>query len=365
MTTRTMINTAILLFWMLCQGAYAGNLLRVVPTLGSTTLSTPYPIALCLTSNVSCQNHRITTTSFAISATAARHIYHGVTLTVPSGYTPPCVHPIGNTCTLPPISNTISYTPPLITPIGTYASYTGTQDGQVYYSTNNGANWSATSVEPASGSAVNAVFATASFLYAGTANGMMVYSNDNGTTWVNSNVPTSGSAVESVFVNTASGYIYVGAANGQVYYSSNGGTTWSTVTTPPSLTSAAVNSLFVVSLNVLYAGCADGYVYYSTDGGTSWVAINGSVDGSAVMGVYMANGILYVNTADEYIYISNALTGGGAWVAEGQTAYRLFVDATATYVLSGTQGGYVFSLSTGDELGFVTQSPINSVFMLT
>ena len=46
------------------------------------------------------------------------------------------------------------------------------------------------------------------------------------------------------------------------------------------------------------------------------------------------------------------------------TVYSLFVNADGSVIDAGTQGGFVYSLSTGDELGFVTYSPINSLFFL-
>ena len=124
-----------------------------------------------------------------------------------------------------------------------------------------------------------------------------------------------------------------------------------------------MNSLFVVSSSELYAGCQNGDVYYSNNSGSSWTAINGSPDGSPIASISMYSNTLYVATGNEYAYTSTSITGGGSWTWYGQTVYRLFVSGLGT-IYAGTQGGYVYSLTTGDEIGFVAASPINSLFIV-
>jgi hypothetical protein len=111
-------------------------------------------------------------------------------------------------------------------------------------------------------------------------------------------------------------------------------------------------------------GSANGTVYYSSNKGTSWTAIKSSPDNTAIYNVFATSNNLYVNTATQYAYSSTSLTSGSHWIPFGQTVYSLFVNADASIIYAGTQDGYIFSLSTGDELGFVTYSPINSVFFL-
>lgn len=234
--------------------------------------------------------------------------------------------------------------------------YSGTQNGNVYYSTNNGLTWTATTV-PAGGSSVNSVFVANNTLYAGTSNGFIYYSTNNGNSWSNTSQPDT-SAVNSVFVTA--NILYASTANGNVFYSTDNGNTWSS-TSPPD--GSAVNSIFVTS-NALYAGTANGNVYYSTNNGTTWSAINSQPDGTAVNSIFVNNNTLYVGTANEDVYSSTALTGGGTWTTIAQSVYSLFVNSTNNTLYAGTQSGYVFSVTGGAQLGFVTYSPINSVYVL-
>ena len=234
--------------------------------------------------------------------------------------------------------------------------YSGTQNGNVYYSLDAGATWTATTV-PSSGNAVNSVFAKSPNLYAGIADGYVYYSMNNGTTWIH-NSSLDGSAVNSIFVTDTA--IYAGTANGSVGYSIDLGNSWNIVSQPDG---SSVDSVFVTS-SALYAGTANGNVYYSTNNGATWTAINGLVDGSAIRSIYISNNTLYVGTANEHIYTSTSLQGGGVWVLNAQTAYSLFVNPLDNTLYAGTQSGFVVSITDGVQLGFVTYSPINSIYVL-
>jgi photosystem II stability/assembly factor-like uncharacterized protein len=238
--------------------------------------------------------------------------------------------------------------------------YAGAANGNVYFSENGGASWQTTTV-PSAGNAVNSVFATSTSLYIGSADHFVYYSTDNGTNWTQTSASPDASAVNSVFVLSAN-TLYIGTEGGHLYISTNNGTSWTPAPTQPS--GSAVNSIFIVSSTVWYAGSADGNVYYTANGGTSWTPINGLPDGSAIHNIFATQNMLYVDTANEYVYTSTSLTGGGSWTTYAQTVFSLFVNATGAVIDAGTQGGYIYSLTTGDEVGFVAYSPINSVFFL-
>lgn len=106
-----------------------------------------------------------------------------------------------------------------------------------------------------------------------------------------------------------------------------------------------------------------GNVYYSINNGVTWVSINGQPDGSSVQNVFIGGSTIYVSTQNEFAYSSLALTGGGSWNTIAQTVYSLFVTSAST-LYAGTQGGYVYSITAGEELGFVAYTPINSVYVL-
>lgn len=258
------------------------------------------------------------------------------------------------------------------------AIYAGTFSGYVYFSNDNGLTWTNT-VVPSPGNAVNSVFSTANTLYVGSTDGKVYYSTDNGSLW-NSTAAVPGSTpVNSVFVATMNNVltIYVGTQDGNVYYTVDG-TTWTATANPGS---AAVNSLFITAANAIYAGSADGHVYYSINNGNNWSQINGpaTMVAAPVQNVFVANNQLYINTRQtsangtlppgtidfEYAYFNNNPTDlNPVWTLFSQITYTLFVNSDASVIHAGTQGGYVFSLTTGDELGFITYSPITSLFFL-
>ncbi|MCW8409622.1 hypothetical protein OQJ13_11635 [Legionella sp. PATHC035] len=251
--------------------------------------------------------------------------------------------------------------------------YSGTAKGFVYFSTDNGLTWTATSV-PSPGNAVNSVFATPSALYVGSADGKVYYSTNNGTSWTATNAPGT-SSVNSVFV-TAASIIYTGTQEGTVYYSANNGVSWTATTTNPG--TGPINSIFL-STSSIYVGSNDGNVYYSTNNGTNWNQIRGPEASVSVpvQNVFAVNGQLYVNTRQtstnstlppgtinfEYAYFANSLTDPNpTWTLLSQITYTLFVNSDASLMHAGTQNGHVFSLTTGDDLGFITSSPITSLF---
>jgi len=233
--------------------------------------------------------------------------------------------------------------------------YSGAQNGKVYYSFNEGVNWTATPQRPASSNPINSVFVTANTLYTGNANGFVYYSTNNGASWQVTRAP-DGTEVNSVFAR--SGILYAGTNNGFVYHSSNNGTSWQRTSAPDG---SALNAIFATSTR-LYAGTANGNVYYSANKGASWLVFNGKPDGSAIRSIFISNGNVYVGTVNEYAYSSP--TGGGSWSAFSQTVYSLFVEAMANITYAATQGGYVYSITGGTELGFVDYTMLNSLYVL-
>ncbi|WP_058533464.1 WD40/YVTN/BNR-like repeat-containing protein [Legionella saoudiensis] len=237
--------------------------------------------------------------------------------------------------------------------------YVGTQNGQVYYSPDNGVSWVATTI-PAGGSAINSVFATNSTLYAGAANGIIYASQNNGISWSPQLNPAPGFAVNGLY--SFANILYVASANGSVLLCSpKPGTCTPTNAPAPSF---AVNGVFATE-NSLYAASANGNVYYSNNYGLNWTAINGQPDGSAVKTVYVSANTIYVSTANEFVYATTALTGGGSWSPFAQTVYSFFISSYGNQSFAGSQIGYVYSLTFGTRLGFVANTLINTVFLLT
>jgi len=238
--------------------------------------------------------------------------------------------------------------------------YAGGANSYLYYSRNNGASWHVTPTRPNVNNAIGSVFATNTAVYIATTSKFLFYSMDNGVSWQSTSPTPDDSGIECVFV-TPTDTIYIGTKSGHVFYSTNSGVKWNATTNPPSL-GYVVKSIYVAG-NAIYAGSSDGQVYYSPNGVT-WSAINGSLDGSTIQDIFISNNTLYVNTTNEYVYTSTNLTGGGSWNLFAQTVFSLFVNGDASINYAATQSGYVYSLTTGNQLGFVSYTPINSIFYL-
>lgn len=258
--------------------------------------------------------------------------------------------------------------------------YSATASGYVYFSTDNGLTWTPTTI-PSPGNAVNSIFATSSALYVGSADGRVYYSTNNGVSWNVTQAVPNAVAVNSVFVTRNNNVvtIYSGTQDGIVYYSTDS-VTWTATPTSPG--AGAVNGLFISSLNTMYVGSGDGNVYYSINNGNSWNQIAGPEASIPVpiQNIFATSNQLYVNTRKvtsnttlppgtidfEYTYSTDSLINANpTWSLFSQITYTLFVNDDASVIYAGTQNGYVFSLITGDELGFITYSPITSLFFLS
>lgn len=251
--------------------------------------------------------------------------------------------------------------------------FVGLANGSVYFSTNNGLTWTPTTNSP-SGAAVNSLFATESTLYVASADEKVYYTTDNGTHWfaVTNKVPDG---VNSVYVLNNSTRIYAGSPNGGVYFTDDN-VNWTYLATAPS----SINSLFITTdtnaNTTVYTGNADGNVYYLKN--NTWTEVKGpsSNPSTSIQNIFVVNNTLYVNTRHvssnstlppgtvdfEYAYSTNAITANPVWSLLSQITYTFFVNSDASQLYAGTQNGHVFSLTTGDDLGFITSSPISSIF---
>ncbi|MBN9231275.1 MAG: hypothetical protein BGO90_14075 [Legionella sp. 40-6] len=256
--------------------------------------------------------------------------------------------------------------------------YAGTNNGAIFFSTDNGLSWTPTAT-PALGYGINSLFAAVDTLYAGSVDGKVYYSTNNGVTWSATASLSGGVAVNAIFVTgqNSARRIYAGTADGNLY-SSNDGTLWNSIS-PPGV--GAINGLYITPEQVIYVGSADGNIYYSLNDGGSWNQITGPEASASVpiQNIFIADGKLYVNTRRvssnstlppgtvdfEYAYTSTGLTTPNPqWTLYSQITYTFFVNSNASFIIAGTQDGFVYSLTTGDALGFITYNPITSLFFL-
>lgn len=245
------------------------------------------------------------------------------------------------------------------------ALYAGTLD-HIYYSIDNGSTWTTSTIPSAS--SVNCLFAINDMLYFGSSDGHVYFSSNNGQSWNNTSYSTS--SINSIFVTT-SGTIYAGTQDGHLCINGSCSSPEGT---------GAINGVFVTAAGVIYIGRSDGHVYYSTTNASTWLKINGPNPPVPIQNLFVVNNQLYVNTRQtssnptlpnntidfEYTYISDsATTSAPQWSVFSQITYSLFVSNDANKIYAGTQDGYIYSLTNGNEIAFLSQMPITSLFFVS
>jgi photosystem II stability/assembly factor-like uncharacterized protein len=243
--------------------------------------------------------------------------------------------------------------------------FVGTDQGGVYLSPDNGANWSQVNSGLTNTSITSLVFSGSS-LFAGTSYGGIFRSADNGSNWTEVN-----SGLSVLFINTlavSGSKIFAGArlsvTGGGVFLSTNNGDSWAYI----GLTQYEVYSL-AISGNNLFAGTDNG-VYLSTNNGTNWTTVNSGLTESDVYSLTNSNNNLYAGTSGG-IFLSN--DNGSNWTdISSVTLEDNSVRSIAVYqsnIIVGT-GGYGAYLSTDsgttweeDNTGFPTS--FTEIYALT
>ena len=196
----------------------------------------------------------------------------------------------------------------------------------------------------------NAITVSGNNIFTGTFDGGVYLSTDNGTSW--SQTSLNQHYIFSLAANGSN--IYAGTYGSGSYISTNSGSTW----TQSSLTSPYVVSL-AVSGNNVYAGVYYDGLYMSTNNGQTWnqTALNtGDVYSVAVNGNYV-----YAGTYLHGLYISS--DNGATWnqtSLNNQTIQSLFVNGNN--IFAGTYFSAGIYLSTDNGATWSQSSVINRSF---
>lgn len=239
--------------------------------------------------------------------------------------------------------------------VATKGLYAGSENGNVYFSSNNGALWQ-TMGNPDS-SAVHSLFSASNKIYAGTANGSVWSSSDKGMHWTSLGSPDS-TSVNGIYLD-ASGTIYAGTTMGNLYSLSPPGSSWITITGPDS---SSVSAVYINHNGVIYLGTHKGNIYYSNNSGSSWTTITGP-DSTGIKNIYLSSsGTIYANTENEILY---TLTSGSgkSWSNYAQDVNCFYLNSSASTLLAATQYGSLFSLIDGLNLGLIDITPISSIII--
>ena len=236
------------------------------------------------------------------------------------------------------------------------AIYVGTTSGNVYTSTDSGANWSLFASTP-NNIGINSVFFNGNTLYVGANDGNVYYSNAAGALTPALTKP-DGTAVGSVFVSGTAWYVgtlgSIPQQNppGKVFLSTDSGASWTQVGSS-SPDNSSVNSVFL-SGTTLYAGTAGGKLEILTNGSGTWTASTTAPSTSAVTSVFI--GSQPIQTADYSTWYASTSTSasvktsidtGGSWqstrpVSETDTSPIQSVFASGSSLYAATKDNNIY-----------------------
>jgi len=207
--------------------------------------------------------------------------------------------------------------------------FAGTAANGVYFSTNNGANWTQAGL---SGVSIWALAVNGNYIFAGNVNYQnphgVYLSTNNGTSWTQ----TSLNDVNVYTFAVSGNKVFAGTFNNDVYVSTDNGTTWThTIIDYASVFSLAVNG------NNIFAGTGYG-VYLSTDNGTTWNQT--SLDNRWVWSIAVSGNNVYAGTfgdPNSYgVYLST--NSGTTWTQTSLNTQLIFSLAASgnNNVFAGT-----------------------------
>jgi hypothetical protein len=130
--------------------------------------------------------------------------------------------------------------------------------------------------------------------FAGTGGSSGVYlSTDNGTNWTQTSLNNRN--VRSLSIN--GNYVYAGTDGGGVYFTTNNGLNW----TQTSLNNRTIYSIEVIGNN-FFAGTAGYGVYVSNDNGTNWTQRNEGLVGLTIYSFCNLNNYIFAGTVSNGVY---------------------------------------------------------------
>ncbi len=213
--------------------------------------------------------------------------------------------------------------------------------GGIYYSNNNGTNWTAANAG-LTNTGVWTLVISGTNLFAGTDGGGVFLSADSGTSWSEVNTGLSNKNVKTLALIGSN--LFAGTDAG-VFSSTNNGTSWSEVST--GLTNKNIQALFVSGTN-LFAGTMGG-VFLSTNNGTNWSAANNGLPNNFFRGAFVSNGKnIFAGLPGNGVFIST--NSGSSWqkVNTGLTNTDVFtLFSISSNLYAGTGNGVFLSTNNG------------------
>jgi photosystem II stability/assembly factor-like uncharacterized protein len=204
--------------------------------------------------------------------------------------------------------------------------FAGTYGGGVFKSTNNGLNWSQTSLD---NYIIDAMLIKDSAIVCGSNGKGIFISSDNGNSWFPSNYGMTDLNV--LCLSGFGGNIYSGTVSGKIFISSDNGASWCNLGT--GLPNSAIMSVHAYSKEILFAGTFDYGVYRSTDSGQNWYLANTGMQEFSITALSSFSNIILAGTIGQNIsdiYYSTNL--GNSWLP-GFRYYDMHI--TSSFAVKG------------------------------
>ena len=251
-----------------------------------------------------------------------------------------------------------------------------TSDGLLYQSTgavdtastliytSNGIIWSPiNNPVPLSNNYSVSVFAKGNILYTGTGQGYVYYTTDQGTTWLPntpSRIPSN--AVVNTLVVDQNGILYASGSTAMIYYSTNSGQSWSELPNQPAGGGTILN-LAIDNNGTLYTTTRTSttqpqYNYSPTTNGT-WQPLSPLPGGSGnAISISVSGSTVYVGTSNGQLFSTSNL--GTTWSGnllpsnDGNGISNMFANQTTTLSSMFVESYGVIPLTNGAGSGSIT-----------
>lgn len=204
--------------------------------------------------------------------------------------------------------------------------FAATNEG-VYFSSNNGGNWSAVNNGLTDSLTVNALVISGANIFAGTSGGVYL-SSDNGSSWTAVNAGLTNTDVRSLAIKGSD--ILAGTLGG-VFLSSNNGGNWTVRNI------STIVYTFAISGNNIFAGTPGG-LFLSTDNGITWTKRDNGIPYPVITALAISGDTLYAgNLNDGGYWSTNSGLNWSRFMAVANPNVRAFaISGSKVYAGTGT-----------------------------
>lgn len=216
--------------------------------------------------------------------------------------------------------------------------FAGTNESEIFLSTDNGTHWQARNMDFSSWTPVSAFAFVGSYIIAASDSALGIYrSSDNGKTWEGAASGLTNHRVSSLAVKGTN--LFAGTKGGGVYLSIDNGSNWTQVR--HGLTNLQILSLAVSGDNI-FAGTLNGGVFRSGDNGANWTQVNHGLTNLLVYSLLSRGTELFAGTFGGGVFLTTDNGANWSQINTGLTDARIFALASiGPNLFAGTAGGGV------------------------